>query len=93
MYGHKYHFYLEDAVDVPEFVVNWDNFESLALEYGLHLIYKKSFHEILTEEQSSRDFGPLLGRMKVVDEYGNSAMDADQWEAANLYMAFAFEKR
>ena len=34
-YGHRYHFYLEDAVeDVPEFVVYWSNFEtcvSLAL--------------------------------------------------------------
>ena len=34
-YGHRYHFYLEDAVeDVPEFVVYWPNFEtcvSLAL--------------------------------------------------------------
>jgi mRNA (guanine-N7-)-methyltransferase len=26
-YGHKYHFYLQDAVDdVPEYVVRWDNF-------------------------------------------------------------------
>ena len=28
-YGHRYHFYLKDAVeDVPEFVVYWPNFES-----------------------------------------------------------------
>ena len=28
-YGHRYHFYLEDAVeDVPEFVVYWPNFET-----------------------------------------------------------------
>lgn len=28
-YGHRYHFYLQDAVeDVPEFVVYWPNFES-----------------------------------------------------------------
>ena len=27
-YGHRYHFYLKDAVgDVPEFVVYWENFE------------------------------------------------------------------
>ncbi|ORY23439.1 mRNA capping enzyme-domain-containing protein [Naematelia encephala] len=93
IYGHKYRFYLEDAVDdVPEYVVNWDNFVSLALEYRLRLVYRKSFNEVLQEEQSSRDFGPLLGRMKVINEAGESAMDEDQWEAANLYMAFAFEK-
>jgi len=31
--------------------------------------------------------------MKVVDSDGESAMDEDQWEAANIYIAFAFERR
>ncbi|WVN85801.1 uncharacterized protein L203_100952 [Cryptococcus depauperatus CBS 7841] len=93
VYGHEYRFYLEDAVeDVPEYLVDWDNFVSLAMEYRLKLVYKKPFHEILNEEKDSRDFGPLLGKMGVLNEYGESAMDGDQWEAANLYMGFAFEK-
>ncbi|OCF32280.1 hypothetical protein I316_05948 [Kwoniella heveanensis BCC8398] len=93
IYGHQYRFFLTDAVeDVPEYVVDWENFEALALEYGLKLVYKKPFHDILQEEKETRDFGPLLGKMGVVNEYGESAMDEDQWEAANIYMAFAFEK-
>lgn len=56
---------------------------SLAGEYGLSLVYKKAFHEILAEEQSSRDFGPLLGKMGVVNQDGASNMDEDQWEAAS----------
>ncbi|KAK8861479.1 hypothetical protein IAR55_002300 [Kwoniella newhampshirensis] len=93
LYGHQYRFFLTDAVeDVPEYLVDWENFESLAMEYKLRLVYKKPFHDILQEEQGSRDFGPLLGKMGVVNADGESAMDADQWEAANLYMAFAFEK-
>jgi mRNA (guanine-N7-)-methyltransferase len=29
MYGHAYRFFLEDAVeDVPEYIVNWENFEA-----------------------------------------------------------------
>ncbi|WVQ74535.1 hypothetical protein IAR50_004136 [Cryptococcus sp. DSM 104548] len=93
IYGHEYRFYLEDAVeDVPEYLVNWENFESLAAEYNLRLVYKREFHEILSEEKDTRDFGPLLGKMGVLNEYGESAMDGDQWEAANLYMGFAFEK-
>lgn len=93
VYGHDYRFYLTDAVeDVPEYLVDWENFVSLASESGLRLVYKKAFHEILQEEKDSRDFGPLLGKMGVLNEYGESAMDADQWEAANLYMGFAFEK-
>ncbi|KAL7419707.1 mRNA cap guanine-N7 methyltransferase [Cryptotrichosporon argae] len=94
VYGHQYRFYLTDAVeDVPEYIVHWDNFVSLALEYGLHLVYKKTFNDVLQDEQGSRDFGPLLAKMGVLNDRGESAMDADQWEAANLYMAFAFEKR
>lgn len=92
-YGHQYRFYLTDAVDdVPEYIVDWPNFEALANEYRLRLVYKQPFHQILQEEQSSRDFGPLLLKMGVVSPEGTSAMDADQWEAANLYQAFAFEK-
>jgi mRNA (guanine-N7-)-methyltransferase len=82
--GHEYSFFLEDAVeDVPEYIVNWKNFVSLANEYGLDLIYERTFNDILQEEQGSRDFGPLLGRMGVVDSNGVSAMDSDQWEAAS----------
>ncbi|WWC87787.1 uncharacterized protein L201_002679 [Kwoniella dendrophila CBS 6074] len=93
IYGHQYRFFLMDAVeDVPEYVVDWENFVSLAMEYRLKLVYKKPFHDILQEEKESRDFGPLLGKMGVVNEAGESAMDEDQWEAANLYMGFAFEK-
>ena len=72
------------------------------------MIYKRIFGDVLAEEQESRDYGPLLGKMGVIDSKGNSAMDADQWEAASayfvpcssfpltlgadLYMAFAFKK-
>lgn len=94
IYGHQYRFFLTDAVeDVPEYLVNWDNFVALAAEYRLRLVYNKAFNEVLEEEQSSRDFGPLLGKMGVVNDRKESAMDADQWEAANLYTAFAFEKQ
>jgi len=56
---------------------------SLAAEYGLELIYRKTFNDVLQEEQSSRDFGPLLGKMGVINEHGESSMDSDQWEAAS----------
>lgn len=84
LYGHEYRFYLQDAVeDVPEYIVDWDNFVNLAREYGLELIYRKTFNDVLQEEQGSRDFGPLLGKMGVINQHGESAMDSDQWEAAS----------
>ncbi|PVG00202.1 guanine-N(7)-methyltransferase [Serendipita vermifera] len=93
LYGHRYMFYLQDAVeDVPEYVVYWDKFVSLTKEYGLSLVYKKEFHEIFQEEQGDPEFSTLLKKMKVVDDRNESAMDEDQWDAANIYLAFAFEK-
>lgn len=94
LYGHKYWFYLKDAVDdVPEYVVHWESFVQLATEYGLHLMYAKEFHEVFADNQEHAEFGPLLEKMKVVDSNGESSMDEDQWEAANVYLAFAFTKR
>ncbi|EGO21512.1 hypothetical protein SERLADRAFT_351066 [Serpula lacrymans var. lacrymans S7.9] len=94
VFGHRYHFFLQDAVgDIPEYIVRWDSFVQLAAEYGLHPIYKEEFHQVFAEHQDHEEFGPLMVRMKVVDANGESAMDEDQWEAANIYIAFAFEKR
>jgi len=39
------------------------------------------------------EFGPLLQKMKVVNPRGDSEMTQDQWDAANIYIGFAFEKQ
>lgn len=94
VYGHRYHFWLKDAIDnVPEYIVHWDSFVSLAAEYSLYPIYKEEFHHIFTQHQDNEEFKSLLLRMKVVDANGESAMDEEQWEAANIYIGFVFEKR
>jgi len=94
LYGHRYSFFLQDAVeDVPEYVVHWDHFVQLAAEYGLHPTYKKEFHDVFEEFQEHSEFKPLLQRMNVVDSNGETEMDEGQWEAANIYVAFAMEKR
>ncbi|KAG6885072.1 hypothetical protein C0993_006151 [Termitomyces sp. T159_Od127] len=94
LFGHKYWFFLQDAVEnVPEYVVYWDNFVEMAAEYNLYPVYKEEFHHVFSENQDHQEFGPLMLRMKVVDVNGESSMDEDQWEAANIYIAFAFEKR
>jgi mRNA (guanine-N7-)-methyltransferase len=118
-YGHRYHFYLEDAVgDVPEFVVYWSNFEtcvslalpsspflspwpnlrlisayrpwihSIAKQHNLRLLYKREFHHIYVEESQHPEYGPLLRRMKVVNEREESAMDEEQWDAAGASTPF-----
>ncbi|KAF8162998.1 mRNA capping enzyme-domain-containing protein [Crassisporium funariophilum] len=94
VFGHKYWFFLQDAVEnVPEYVVRWENFVEMAAEYKLFPVYKEEFHQVFQEHQEHPEFKPLMIRMKVMDANGESAMDEDQWEAANIYIAFAFEKR
>ncbi|KAJ3773850.1 mRNA capping enzyme-domain-containing protein [Lentinula raphanica] len=94
VFGHKYWFFLQDAVeDVPEYLVHWDDFVSLAAEYHLHPLYKEEFHDVFSEHRDHPEFGPLMVRMRVVDNNGETSMDEDQWDAANIYIAFAFEKR
>jgi mRNA (guanine-N7-)-methyltransferase len=93
MYGHKYWFWLEDAVDCPEYLVHFGAFEKLAAEYGLELRFKRRFHDVYHEAKEERMYRDLLYFMKVIRE--NSAdgeMSEAEWEAAGLYTAFAFEK-
>ncbi|KAG8748006.1 mRNA cap guanine-N7 methyltransferase [Ceratobasidium sp. 414] len=93
LYGHRYWFYLRDAVeDVPEYVVRWDEFKALSLEYGLKAVYRSEFHDLFNDERRDSEFGPLLQKMKVVNARGDSEMTEEQWHAANIYIAFAFEK-
>ncbi|POY74336.1 hypothetical protein BMF94_2530 [Rhodotorula taiwanensis] len=93
IYGHRYTFYLQDAVEeVPEYVVYWDPFVELAQEYGLELRFHADFQTVFAEEQGDPYFSNLLRRMKVMDAEGNAEMDEDQLDAAMLYLGFAFVK-
>ncbi|KDN40164.1 hypothetical protein K437DRAFT_191690 [Tilletiaria anomala UBC 951] len=94
IFGHKYNFFLDDAVEnVPEYVVDWTQFESLAFEYGMKKIYRNNFLQVFEEERSDGSFGSLLERMDVVDRRTKQPLlDDEMWEAASIYQAFAFEK-
>ncbi|KAI7828789.1 guanine-N(7)-methyltransferase domain-containing protein [Gamsiella multidivaricata] len=91
-FGAKYWFHLEDAIDdCPEYLVHFPTFQKLAEEYGLELIYNKKFHQVYEEASQELDFNQLLYRMNVISEDGH--LSADEWEAANIYLAFAFKKK
>lgn len=94
LFGHRYYFYLRDAVEnVPEYIVEWDNFVQMAAQYRLHPVFKKEFHEVFEENREHEDFKQLMVRMNVCDATGASSMEDEEWEAVNIYIAFAFEKK
>ncbi|KAJ9652843.1 mRNA cap guanine-N7 methyltransferase [Neophaeococcomyces mojaviensis] len=45
-FGHRYTYYIAEAVDVPEFVVPWEAFRAIAENYGLEQRYRKGFLDI-----------------------------------------------
>lgn len=64
----------------------------MAREYRLRCIYRRDFEDLFAEEMQDRESATLAERMNVVRKNGELMMDDGQWTAANLYMAFAFEK-
>lgn len=48
-------------------------------------MYKREFHEVFEEERDLPEFGPLLTKMRVMNEQGESEMTVDQYEAASAF--------
>lgn len=94
-WGWKYSFFLEESVeDVPEYVVPWEAFRSLAYEYNLKMEYKRNFEDIWKDEKNDKDLGPLSERMNVKRRDGSGQMNVgdEEWEACKIYMGFCFRK-
>lgn len=88
VYGRSYNFFLEDAVDVGEHLVLWDDFVALAAEYRLLMRYKKTFHEVFQEERYGHG-GVLLKKMGVLDESGEFSLSDAEWDIARkLYRTY-----
>jgi mRNA capping enzyme len=68
---------------------------SLAEDANLEMVYRRSFHEMYEDEKDDATYGRLLDRMGVQDEDGNRGIKSisEEWDAAGLYLSFAFEKR
>jgi mRNA (guanine-N7-)-methyltransferase len=88
-FGARYTFALLDAVDrVPEFLVHFAVLERVAAEYGLELIMREEFSSLYQRLGNDVRFRDLLTDVMRVD-----SLSPDEWQAACLYVAFAFRKR
>ena len=93
LFGHKYYYFLTEAVEAPEYVVPWEAFCALAEEYNLKLQYCKPFDEVWADEKNDEILAPLSKEMGVRDScYGPLLMSEQEIDAANFYIAFAFHK-
>lgn len=92
-YGWKYFYWLEEAVEAPEYVVPWEAFRALAEDYNLELQYRKPFKEVWDEQKDDPELGPLSERMGVRDRRtGRLLTREDELDASDFYHAFCFYK-
>lgn len=93
-FGHKYTYYLKDAIDeVPEYVVPFEYFRLMCEDYGLILKYKKSFIDIFNQEipkYFTKLNKNLIQGMKRSD--GKYGAEGSEKEAVGFYIGFVFEK-
>lgn len=92
IYGQKYNFHLEDAVDAPEYLIQWDAFTELAESYGLQLITYRPFQEIFYDQIHVSEFKRLATYLNIIDDMGTPILSNDEWGTVGIYVAFAFEK-
>lgn len=83
-FGWKYFFFLEEAVEeIPEYVVPWEAFRALALEYDLELSYRRPFNDVWEVEKNDPILGPLSERMGVRErDAGRLLVSDEEFEAA-----------
>ncbi|KAF1850084.1 mRNA cap methyltransferas-like protein [Cucurbitaria berberidis CBS 394.84] len=92
-YGWKYSYFLEEAVEAPEYVVPWEAFRALAEDYNLELQYRKPFREVWDEQKDDPELGPLSERMGVRDRAtGRLLTTEEELSAADFYHTFCFYK-
>ena len=92
-FGWKYTYWMDEAVDVPEYVVPWEAFRALAEGFNLEQRYRKPFLDVWAAEKDDRDLAPLSVRMGVRKyEGGPLEISEDEREAVSFYHAFCFVK-
>lgn len=94
-FGIRYTFFLQDAVDhVPEYLVHFPTLCALARDYGLapvlHENFSAFFYDRVVQSSATQSNFDLVKVMKMLDD--KHTISHDEWEAAHIYCAIAFEK-
>ena len=92
-FGWKYMYWMDEAVDVPEYVVPWEAFRAQAESFNLEQRFRKPFLDIWAAEKDDKDLAALSVRMGVRKyEGGPLDISEEEREAVSFYHAFCFVK-
>ncbi|XP_053718861.1 mRNA cap guanine-N7 methyltransferase [Synchiropus splendidus] len=69
LFGCRYHFHLEEVVDVPEFLVYFPLLEQMAKRYGMRLVTKQRFSDFFQEKIKIDRHRNLMMKMGALEPY------------------------
>ncbi|KAF7649615.1 hypothetical protein LDENG_00138610 [Lucifuga dentata] len=69
LFGSQYHFSLEDAVDIPEFLVYFPLLEHMAKRYQMRLVMKQRFCEFFKENVMKERHRSLMMKMMALEPF------------------------
>ncbi|CDW57807.1 mRNA cap guanine N7 methyltransferase [Trichuris trichiura] len=75
LFGATYHFRLYDVVDCPEYLVYFPLFKKMLEEFGMRLVYKLKFGEVIEKFACPGEGKGLMLRMQALEPYPKSSED------------------
>jgi mRNA (guanine-N7-)-methyltransferase len=72
LFGVKFDFQLDNVVECPEFLLNFEAFKRIAARHGLKFLFKKTFREFFDEHAEKRDYKELISIMNAMEPYYTS---------------------
>lgn len=67
LFGAKYHFYLQEHVDCPEFLVFFPVLMEMAEKLGMTLLVRSTFSEFFEEHRQNQKYRELMHRMQALE--------------------------
>eukprot|EP00698_Gefionella_okellyi_P016027 TRINITY_DN4563_c0_g1_i2.p2 TRINITY_DN4563_c0_g1~~TRINITY_DN4563_c0_g1_i2.p2 ORF type:complete len:158 (+),score=26.82 TRINITY_DN4563_c0_g1_i2:635-1108(+) len=89
-FGARYHFFLEDAVDSPEYLVELRTLARLANDFDLEIVSHRTLHEVFLDHQQPHHL-ELLQNIGALNQQGT--ISAEEWEASGIYLAVVMRKK
>jgi len=95
-FGTRYHFFLKEVVNCPEFLVHPKVLEKLLLHLGFIKIFDRSFEETILKAKEGEKKDIFETTFEAHDAFrikdGHATLDEFTWQSASIYRCFCYRK-
>lgn len=67
IFGAKYHFFLQDSVNCPEFLVNFPVLQKMAAKFKMKCVFRQTFQEFFDQYSNRPFYKKLLEKMDALE--------------------------